>query len=202
MSGIMVLVVAVVLIAGSVFAQTDNENNNYGSTTGGNAIGGMMGGNNGLHLGQLGQMLMMNGNGMKLGEGFDTEIQGTQESVIIQPNGNFRVTGATVNSVNSSANTINASIYGFSRDVNVAGATIYGGGKQIALTDMQSGDKIVASGTFSESTHVITVQDINDVSYTSRNASNIQSQIQALMQQVQQLQQQLKALLQGVGGGQ
>lgn len=154
---------------------------------------------NGLHLGQLKHQLMMSGEMSNLSEGFDMKIDNTQESVVIQPNGNFRVTGAVLNSVSTSTNTINASIFNFSRDVSVASATIFGAGKQIVLTDLQAGDKLVVTGNFNRTNHVITISDINDVTYVNRNNLNIQNQIQALMQQVQLLQQQLQALLQGVG---
>ena len=117
------------------------------------------------------------------------------ESVVIKPNGDFRVTGAVVNSISSSTSMLNARLFSFSRDINLAGAQIYGANHPISLGDIQPGDKLMATGNFNESTHAITVSQINDTSYTTRNTSDIQTRIQALMQIVNQLQAQLKALL-------
>ena len=59
------------------------------------------------------------------------KFESNEESVIIRANGDFRVTGAMVNSVNVSGNMLNVSLFGFSRDVSIAGASLVGIGTAV-----------------------------------------------------------------------
>lgn len=118
------------------------------------------------------------------------------QSVRINENGDFTVTGAVVNSVAASANTINASLYGLSRDVSLANATLTGRGHAIAIADIAAGDKISAKGHYDASSRTITVSELRDISFQTREVQGIQSQIQALLDMVHKLEAQLNALQQ------
>ncbi len=117
----------------------------------------------------------------------------TQESVTMNANGDFKVTGVKVNSVASSTNTVNVSFYGFSRDINLGNAKLIAGGNTIAIGDIQAGDILSASGNFNESTHIIAVSQVNDISYQQKNVSNIQQQIDNILQMIRDLQAQLSS---------
>ena len=117
-----------------------------------------------------------------------------EAAVTIRANGDFRVSGVTVNSVSSSTNAINVSFFGFSRDVNVSGAKIFGGGKEIPLGDIQAGDKLNASGNYNVTTRAITVYEIKDVTMR-KNTLDIQARIQQLLEMIQKLQEQLRSRL-------
>jgi len=119
-----------------------------------------------------------------------------QESAIIRPNGDFRVTGAIANSIDASAGTVNATLLGLSRTVSLSGAKIRGGGKTLSLSDIQAGDRLNAMGNYNATVHTATVSQVVDLSYANRQTSDLQSRIQQLLQLVQQLQAQLKALQQ------
>lgn len=151
--------------------------------------------NEGLRLGQLKQATKIL---EKLDEGFGMRMDNVareRESAMIKPNGDFRITGVVVNSVVSSTNMLNGSLFGLSRDVSVSGAQIFGAGGPISLGDIMPGDKLVATGNFNRDTRAITVKQIHDLSSTGRSSTDIQAKIQSLIEIVRQLQEQLKALL-------
>ena len=125
----------------------------------------------------------------------------TQESASLNASGNFKVTGAKVVSVDTTANTITATLYGLTDTVNVGNAAITGGGATMTLGAIKAGDVISATGNLDEVTHAITVNTIDDVSALSANQSAIQAKISSLMQIVQQLQAQLQSILSGSGSG-
>lgn len=140
--------------------------------------------------------MMENQGGVKIHideEGMEND-SAERQSVKIGENGNFAVTGAVVNSVSSSTNTINASLYGLSRDVSLSGATLAGRGHAITISDISVGDRVSARGNFNPATRVITVSELHDVSFKSREVQGIQSQIQALLDLVRKLEDQLKSL--------
>ena len=117
-----------------------------------------------------------------------------EAAVTIRANGDFRVSGVTVNSASSSSNVINVSFFGFTRDVNVSGAKIFGGGKEISLGDIQAGDKLNAFGNYNVSTRAITVYEIKNVTMR-KNTSDIQARIQQLLEMIQKLQEQIRSRL-------
>ncbi len=119
---------------------------------------------------------------------------GSRQSAVIRPNGDFQVTGVTANSVSTSDNTVNVTFYGFTRTVSVAGATFRAGGRTIALSDIQAGDKLTAKGNWNETTHAVTVSQVEDISARVRNTSDLQVQINNLLELVRQLQERLRAL--------
>ncbi len=122
------------------------------------------------------------------------QMQQTQPSVSIDPSGHFTVTGVTVNSVDTGANTLTVSLYGFTRTINVSGAAITGAGQtNLSLSNIQAGDVLSGTGTFDPTSHEITVSTIVDTSYTVRNRANIQAQINQLLQLLQQLQAQVQS---------
>lgn len=118
----------------------------------------------------------------------------TKTSAEIDANGNFKVTGVTVNSVSSSTNMINVSFFGFTQDVNLAGARLIGAGNAISVGDIQPGDVLSGHGNWNASTKTLTVSQIRDVSYQARHASDVQSRIQQLWNLIKQLQDQLKGM--------
>lgn len=128
--------------------------------------------------------------------GLGIGVAGDQQSGIIRPNGDFRVTGVTVNSISTSTNTLNVSFFGFTRDVNISGAQIFArGGAAITISDIRAGDKLVATGNFNSSTKALTVKQIRDVSLERSNAAdNLQQRINQLLELVKKLQDQLNAL--------
>lgn len=117
-------------------------------------------------------------------------------SVTMKANGDFIVSGVVVNSVSSSTDTINVRFYGFDRDINVAGAKIIGGGQRITIADFNPGDVLFGRGNYNESTRVITVSEIKNLSYRTRHVTSIQARIQELLDLVRQLQEKLKKLTQ------
>ena len=126
--------------------------------------------------------------------------QSSQESATINPGGHFSLTGATVVSVDPTANTITATLYGWTKTENVSGATITGGNSPISLSSINPGDILSATGDWNEAAHTVTITTVNDVSYAQKNNANIQSQINNLLQLVQQLQAQLRSMQPGSGG--
>ena len=127
-------------------------------------------------------------------DAMELKVNADQESAVLRPNGDFIVTGVTVSSVNTSANTATVTLYGFTRTVSVAGATLWGGGKSITLADIKAGDKLVARGNFNSSTRAITVSEVRDVSYAAQATSDLQKQIEELRKRLNDLQAQLRAL--------
>jgi peptidoglycan hydrolase CwlO-like protein len=113
-------------------------------------------------------------------------------AVIMKGNGEFHVRGAVVNSVNTAGNALNVRFFGFNRDVNVSGAKLIGGGKNITLADFQAGDKLAGRGKYDEANRTITVTEIRNLSYTNRNASDIQKRIEELLKMIRDLQAQMK----------
>ncbi len=110
-----------------------------------------------------------------------------KKAAIIEEDGDFKVNGVTVNSVNVSANTINVTFFGFTRDINVSGAKFFSGGKSISLSDIQSGDKLNANGNYNVSTKVVTVEEVQDTTLRTQNISEIQKRIQQLMDMINAL---------------
>jgi septal ring factor EnvC (AmiA/AmiB activator) len=127
-------------------------------------------------------------------DAMELRVNADQESAVLRPNGDFTVTGVTVNSVDTSANTATVTLYGFTRTVSVAGATLWGGGKNITLADIKSGDKLIARGNFNSSTRAITVSEVRDASYAAQATSDLQKQIEELRKKLNELQAQLRAL--------
>lgn len=169
-------------------ARAEQDNNNNGSN-GMNSSTTMMnsGEKKGNMMGEF-ENDWKGANGLGFGTG--------QESAIVRPNGDFRVTGATANSVDVSAATVNATLFGLNRTVSLSGARIVGGGQAIALSDIKAGDKINALGNYNATAHIATVSQVMDISYSNRQTTDIQSRIQQLLRLVEQLQAQLKALQQ------
>lgn len=125
--------------------------------------------------------------------GLGIGVNGDQPSVVLRPNGDYRVTGVTVNSVSSSTNTLNVSLFGFSKDVNISGAKIFAkGGGAITINDIKVGDKLISIGNYNSSTKVITVNEIRDISITKAgNDSAIQQRIQQLLEMIKKLRDQI-----------
>ena len=119
----------------------------------------------------------------------DREMPGDKEGVHMTPDGKFRVTGATVNSVSTGDQTINATLFGFSKTVSVNGAKLIGAGHAITLADIAAGDKLAATGTYNAGTHAITLLEIRDVTYKVRitPTNNFQDQINALLKRIEEL---------------
>lgn len=117
------------------------------------------------------------------------KIGDNEHSVMIRANGEFRVHGAKVNSVSDSV--LNVSLFGFSRDVNVAGAKLIGGGNALSLADFKAGDVLVATGKFDAQAKTITVSEIHNLSFR-KDTSTIEARIAELLKMVRQLQNQLK----------
>ncbi len=115
-----------------------------------------------------------------------------QESASVKSNGDFSVTGVKVNSVDASSNSVNVSLYGLSKTVSLAGVGIVGSNQPISASDIQVGDILSGSGNYNEQTHAVTISRVVDNSYTTRNVSNIQAQIQHLLDLIQQLQAQIQ----------
>lgn len=121
--------------------------------------------------------------GMKMGDGAS-----------IQPNGDFRIAGVTVNSVDTSGNTITGTAFGFTKTVNVGGATIWCSGNKGVLGDIQSGDKIMATGNWNASTRAVVVKEVRDPGCKKAGGADNSAQIQAILKQLEQLRAQLMAL--------
>ena len=187
---VLVLTIAVslgaVLFANKgVFAENENEHGNQGISNG-LAIGRMM---------NVSESVDKEVNNVMQNFGLEIGANNTNESLVVKPNGDFRASGVSVNSISTSTNIINASLYGFSRDLNIAGATIVGAGSNITINDIQAGDKLVVGGNFNETTKAITVSQINDVSARQRvnsvNIASIQQRIQELQDMINKLKAQL-----------
>jgi hypothetical protein len=116
----------------------------------------------------------------------------TQESASLNMNGDFTVTGVTVNSVNVSGNSVNVTLYGFTRDINVSGATFTGSASSLA--DIVAGDKLSATGNWNESTRVFSVKQIKDVTPHGTTTGDQTQRINQLLEIVRQLTAQLQAL--------
>ena len=176
---------AVLVANKGVFAENENEQGNQGMGSG-LAIGRMMNVSEGVDKAV---------NNVMQNFGLEIGANNTNESLVVKPNGDFRASGVSVNSISTSTNTINASLYGFSRDLNIAGATIVGAGNNITINDIQTGDKLVVGGNFNEATKAITVSQINDVSARQRinsvNIASIQQRIQELQDMINKLKAQL-----------
>ena len=135
------------------------------------------------------------GQNQNQGEGQGSQgMNDVQESISLNANGNFKITGAKVVSVDTAAGTITATLYGFTKTVNVSGAAITGGNATMTLGTIQAGDVLSATGNFNEATHAVTVNTVNDVSSVPNGTSAIQSRLSMLMQLVAQLQAQLQAV--------
>lgn len=123
-------------------------------------------------------------------------ISAENQSVRINASGDFIVTGAVINSVSSSTNTVNASLYGLSKDINLGNATLVGRGHRITISDIAVGDKVSAKGSYNAGTKTITVSELHDISFKSREVQDIQSKIQALLDMIHKLEDQLRSLQQ------
>ncbi len=145
-------------------------------------------------MGDHGGMNIRMGNHNDNDEGDMENDSAEHQSVKINANGDFTVTGAVVNSVSSSTNMVNASLYGLSKDVNLGSATLVGRGHAITISDISVGDKVSAKGNYNAATRTITVSELHDISFKSREIQDIQSKIQALLDMVRKLQDQLKSL--------
>ncbi len=185
--------VAVFVVARSVYAD-DNGNNGNGSDTPSTQME-----NHGNAVSQFAQTQMENHGNIVSQIANENEngltSQDTSESVSLKSNGDFSVTGVKVNSVDASSTSVNVTFYGFVRTISLAGAVITGAGQTIAVSDIQPGDILSASGNFNEATHVLNVASVVDVSSISKANAGIQAQINSLLQFVQQLQAQLSAML-------
>ena len=163
--GVVMIAVLAVVALNVAFAENDNS-----STSAVKSKGGTLG---------WGEM-------KKLSD-YDKEESKSGQAVIIRANGDFRVNGVTANSVNASSSLINVTFFNFTRDVNVSGAKIMGGGRAISLSDIQAGDKLNAAGNYNASTKVITVYEIQDITARTQNISEIQKRIQQLMDMINAL---------------
>jgi hypothetical protein len=173
LTGLFIVSLAVGLSVNSAFA--DNNKNEKGK-------------DNGLHLGNiLGKI--SDDDAEKVGLGLSVD---TKESAVLKSDGSFRITGVKVNSVSSSNNVLNISFFGFSRDINVSGAKIIGAGQMVTIGDIQPGDILTGSGKFDRNTHIITVDEIRDVSFVRVVQTNmLQQRIDDLLNLVKKLQDQL-----------
>ena len=127
------------------------------------------------------------------------KVEQMPSSLSIGPNGQIRMTGASLTAISGSNLTIN--VWGLTFNVNASRAQLAGSSRQaIALTDMQVGDKLTVTGTIDPSTGAVTGQVVVDYSLVTRQASTaLQSRISQLLQLIQQLQSQLN-LMQGTTG--
>jgi len=173
--GVSLVLVLTFIIAGSALAN-ENENGNL---------------NNGSKAGEALQLktgpMLGWGQFKKLSDYDKEENKVGQQAVVIRANGDFRVNGVIANSVNASSSLINVTFFGFTRDINVSGAKIIGGGRVLSLSDIQPGDKLNAVGNYNAATKVITVYEIQDVTLRSQNISEIQKRIQQLMDMINAL---------------
>lgn len=128
-------------------------------------------------------------------ERFHEEKDVPGRAVILRDNGDFRVRGVVVNSVSASTSVLTVSYFGFSRDVNVAGAKLIGGGREIQLSDFKAGDTLSASGNLNESTRAITVKEIHNHSFVRNGRiDEIQKRIDELLKMIDALRSKLNSL--------
>lgn len=120
-------------------------------------------------------------------------------SLSIGPNGQIRMTGASLTAVSGSNLAIN--VWGLTFNVNASTAQLAGSSQQtIAVSDMRVGDKLTVTGTIDPSTGAVTGQVIVDYSLATRQAGTaLQSRINQLLQLIQQLQSQLNLMQGGTG---
>lgn len=132
----------------------------------------------------------------KLERGQDWVMKSAEEarSVILKADGGFQVRGAEVVSVNVSGSTITAKLYGFTKEVSVAGAKISAvGGSSVTLADFKAGDKVAAWGTFDENTKAIKVSELRNITVRSQANAAIQARIDELLKMIRELQEKIKA---------
>ena len=119
---------------------------------------------------------------------------GNNRAVTMQHDGTYRVSGVEAKAINTSSQMLTVELFGFTREVSVAGARLIGGGKAITLADFQVGDKLTGRGMFDPATRAIKVQEVHNLSYRNRASSDIQARIQALLEMIRKLQEQIKTL--------
>lgn len=117
----------------------------------------------------------------------DENVPGDRQSVSMKPNGDFFLTGVTVNAVSVGDQTITGSIYNASKTVNVAGASFIGARITIGLGDIQVGDKITARGNYNVATRVIAVTEIHDITLRTSRINDLQRQIEELLKRLKEL---------------
>lgn len=131
-------------------------------------------------------------NKLERGQDWAMKIEGESRAVMMKADGGFQVRGVEVVAVNTAANTITGKLYGFSREVSVAGAKLRGAGGSITLTDIQVGDKLTAWGKFDESNRSITVNEVRDLTLRQVDQSATRSRIEELLKMIRELQAKLR----------
>lgn len=113
----------------------------------------------------------------------------TRQSVVINPNGNFKLTGVKVVAISGSS--LTGSLYGKSLTRDVSGAKIIGAGTSSTLADIKVGDILVVAGQLT-SDGVVTITEIHDVSTPNNSAVEaIKARIQELLKKLTDLQNRL-----------
>ncbi|MEK7608762.1 MAG: hypothetical protein AAB495_04235 [Patescibacteria group bacterium] len=131
-------------------------------------------------------------NRLEKGQDWVMNSVGESRAVMMKANGEFHLRGAEVVSVNATANTITAKLYGFTREVGVAGAKLRGTGGSITLSDIQVGDKLAAWGKFDESTRTLTVSEVRDLTLRRQDQAATRSRIEELLKMIKELQAKLR----------
>lgn len=83
-------------------------------------------------------------------------------------------------------------IFGLAFKVDASTAKIYGGGKDLTLSDLKVGDKLLIKGTIDENTGKITATRIHDRSVHKTAITNLRARIEELTRLLEQLRARLR----------
>ena len=117
-----------------------------------------------------------------------------RSAVVMHANGDFRISGVKVKSVNADGKKITVEFFGFSREVSVDGTRLIGAGKAITLADFKEGDMLTGSGNFNAATRTISVREVHNLSYRTRQSTDIEARIKELLEMIRQLQEKIRSL--------
>lgn len=99
---------------------------------------------------------------------------------------------ATTTTGTTTGATLTIKIFGLSFTVDASGARIIGGGKELSVSDLKAGDKLLIKGVIDESTGVIKASRIQDRTIQKEAISGLRGKIQELMNLIKELRLKLK----------
>lgn len=103
-----------------------------------------------------------------------------------------KATFINVNLEAISGTNLTVKIFGLTFTVDASGAKIYGGGKEMTISDLKVGNKLLIKGIVDETTGVIKATRIHDRSFHSTTITNIRARIQELLKQIEELRAKLR----------
>jgi hypothetical protein len=143
-------------------------------------------------------------NAEKAGELFDKiserlekaelRIEKAPMSLVITPKKKVTLVNVELKEIATSTATLKVGIFGLTFTVDTSQAKILGGGKELSISDLKVGERLLIKGVVDETTGIIRAERVHDRTFNKETIEGLRSKIQELLKMIEELRKRLKTM--------